>query len=259
MKTLAEMRAMMLGALALVGKSAITGEERMPHLPEGTYPCRIIFANGLVNIGTEEEPEYRLFNAWDGFSLNPEKNGIMLDLAVKATDKGFAEPTDQFAIMLEVIGGKYAEKHAHIPHRFNLNGYKRKSDFTEEEFLEAGYIEEEGYAIYVDPDGKHFRIFDEKKSAEAQKMLKGFIGAVFSGEKKEDGSDYDSVDLQLLCEAGEDLCVNVVMKKETKSAEGKEARIVPTFFNRFDIEKAEPKAEAVEESAPVAEEAQIPE
>ena len=247
MKTLNGMRALMLATLASAGKSLIVGEERMPNLPAGTYPCRVMFACGMVNEGTDEEPSFRLFNAWDGFSLNPEKTAVMLDLQSKK-EQAFCEATLQYAVMFEVIGGKYAEKHAHIPYRFNLTGYKRREDFTDQEWLDSGYSEENGYAVFIDADGKHYRMEDEKRSAKSVEIFKGFLGAVFTDQKKEDGSDFDQIDLQLLCEEGNDFTCNVVTKADKNDPE---KRIVPMFFNRFDLEKAEPKAEEAETTAEV--------
>lgn len=225
------LKSAMLQALSMIQMSAIVGEERTGNLPEGIYPCRLMFMCAVVNEGTEEEPKYRPFNAWDGFSLSPDKSSVIVELQSKADEKGFSDPTPQVAMMFEVVHGKYAEKRAHIPYRFNLRGYMRTEDFTEEDFLNAGYSTQDGYAVFTDADGKRFRMISEEKTQKAISILQSAVGAVYADERKEDGSAFDHLDLQLSVEEGNDHLLNVVMKKDQKDPK---SRIVPTFFNRYD-------------------------
>lgn len=239
----------MLQALATANLSPIVGEERIGNLPEGVYPCRLMFFNALINVGTEEEPVFRPFDAWDAFTLNADKSGIILDLQ-KKEDKAFEKPTVQAGCMFEVIHGKYAEKHAHIPYRFNLQGYMTRSDYSDTEWEDSGFQEIDGFAVHVDDEGRKWRILSDEKSAKAESILKGAVGAIFGDLRREDGTAFDHIDLQIAVEEGQDMLCNVVLKKDLKDPK----RVIPVFFNRYDEEKSSFVAEEVT----VAEEATLP-
>jgi len=228
------LRGLMITALVAAGMPIIVAQERVASLPEGEYPCRILFAVAMVNTGTEEAPVYRQFTSWDGFHLNPERTAVDVIFDEYKPKSKFAEPTAQIGIFYQVIGGKYSVSGAHSPARFNLSGYKKREDLSEEEFIAGGYEIVEGYLAVRDTDGLLYRVPDPAKSKTGQGILASTLGAIFGDAKNEDGSPFDQIDLQLQVEDGNDLTCNVIMKKDLKDPE---KRIVPMFVNRYNSER----------------------
>ena len=228
------LRAQMATALVASGLTLVQAVERIASLPEGEYPCRIMFAVAMVNIGTAEEPSFVPFTSFDGFHLNADRTGIEIIRNEYASKAKFAEATPQVGIFYQVIAGKYSVSGAHIPARFNLVGYKKREDLSEEEFIASGYEIVDGYLASRDTDNVLSRIVDNAKSKTGQSILASTVGAVFGETLNEEGVKCDQIDLQMQVEAENDLLCNVVMKKDLKDPE---KRIVPMFVNKFDSEK----------------------
>jgi hypothetical protein len=236
----------MLASLKAFGLSVVNAIKRIASLPEGVYPCRVLGVIVTVEDEIDGKKVERPFCSWDGFRLNAEKNNIEITLGEKEDDALFAEPTPQVGVMFECIAGKYGESHAHIPARFNLIGYKRKSDYSDQEWLASGLEEHEGYAVQMTPEGEKVRIVDEKRTKQAVSILAASIGAIYNAEANDDGTPYDQIDLQIDVEDGLDLFGNVVMKKDLKDPKG---RIVPLFINEYNADKATYPVVAEEEPA----------
>jgi hypothetical protein len=229
----------LVAGMVNAGYSLVQAQERLASLPEGIYPCRVL---GAIAIVTAPDGTVRSFNSHDAFRLSADKQTIEVTLNEYAKDSKFAEPTDQVGIMFEVVSGKFGTSNAHIPMRFNLNGYKRREDYADTEWLASGLEEVEGYAAQLGADNTYSRIVSDDRKKTGQSILATALGAIFGEFKNEDDAPYDQLDLQLIVEDGADCFANVVLKKDLKDTS---ERVIPMFVNKFDIDKCTHKNEKV--------------
>lgn len=227
----------LVAGLVNAGYSLVQAQERLASLPEGIYPCRILAAIAIVTL---PDGSVRSFNSHDAFRLTADKQNCEITLGEYAKDSKFAEPTDQVGIMFEVVAGKYGVTAAHIPMRFNLNGYKRREDYTDTEWIASGLEEIEGYAAQLSAEGTYSRITSDDRKKTGQSILATCLGAIYRELVNEDGAPYDQIDLQLQVEDGSDAFANVILKKDMKDISKK---VIPMFVNKFDTDKVTHKTE----------------